>query len=263
MAAVQYTHPHLAGTLFSIQRMMLPLDALAIGGLVFSEAKMFQVATDNNKALNKAFILTIILGGVLTLYHWGETTPSLTSYLKEKVSQIQLDHLTIDGTPPISLRIMQWIYGSRFFLTLALATFSSNKKVLIAAAILNGVTALKLSHLTWICFQRIYQNEVGLPGNVSSVTTRFHFMISNPQVIIPNEEALKEILFNIYDYSSVFFKNSYWKATYYQYRTLKIDVSIIFKPLNINGFDFFKLLQSWGGKASINSYGTGYLSFST
>ena len=262
MAAVQYTHPHLAGTLFSIQRMMLPLDALVIGGLVSSEAKMFQVSIENNKVLNKAFILTIILGGVLTLYHWGETSPSLISHLKEKVSQSQLDNITIDGTPPISLRVMQWVYGSRLFLTLAIASFSTNKKLLIAAAILNGATALKLSHLTWICFQRIYKNEVGLPGNVSS-TTRFHFMIPNPQVIIPNEETLKEILFNIYNYSTTFFKKSTWSASYDQYRTLKIDVSVIPQPLKINGFDFFKLLQSWGGKATINSYGTGSLSIST
>ncbi len=265
MALVQYTHPHLAGTLYKVQKWMLPLDGLVMCGLVFSENKIFP---DKKTALLTALALTAILAGGITLYAYLKKPTSLISHLKDRVSKLQLDQLVINGTPPRIHRLMQGVFGSRLFFALAIATFSSNKKLLIAAALLNGATALKLAHVTWICFQRTFKNEVGLSNYASTATPRFYFMIPNAKMMLPNDLALTDTLSQIYDYTSTLFKDSkwdvYWKVFRNEYgfetgRKLMFDVTVPPSPLSINGMDFIKLLHSWKGTAFSRYDGTGSL----
>ncbi len=268
MALVQYTHPHLAAPLYKTQKALLLLDLFAVAGLFLTEDDQSKVSSEEKtEKLKWGLTLSFIVGSSIALYHWKKEPSSFNDALKGKVSKAQLKHLSVTDLPPISHRVMQVMYSSRFFIILATAALSSdNKKLLFTAALLNGLTLLKLSQVNWLCFERTYSiDQAG-----STITPRFHFMIPNPSKMFPDEETWTKTLSQIYDYTTTFFHGStkkiYWEITrqngFVSSRRLYFDYRVLRKPLEILGRDFASLLLSWGGKGYHKREGLGTLNLS-
>ena len=257
LACAHYTHPHLAGPLYKIQKLMLPLDALFLGGLVLAEqAQMTKKPYARRKTAAKvAAVASVLLAVGLALYRWKETPPSLTHHLKGIVSDETLAQIKLTSLQPTSLSFMQWSFGTRMFALLALASFSPNRRNLIAAAALSALTLLKLSTISWICIERKYAD---LHWAASSVTTRLHFTIPNPSLMTPTTEGLQHTIKTLCDYSENFFKESkwdaYWRVTkrngFEIGRVLVFDVTASPKALPFNGYDLSNLLVDWGGSVT-------------
>ncbi len=254
LACAQYTHPHLAGTLYNIQKLMLPLDLMFLSGLAIAEQK--RTTTEPyvrpEWAAKAAAAASALLAVGLILYRWKSTPPSLIHHLKGIISDDALANIKMTNLPPISLRLMQWSYGTRVFALLALASLSPNKKTHIAAAALSALTLLKLSTISWVCIERTYTD---LHWAADLVTTQLHFMIPNLNKVGSTTEQFQQTLKSLTDYSARFFEKGSWDCHWLNnyYNGVYMGRDLVFEavaspgPLSINGHDFFDLLMSWEG----------------
>ena len=101
-ALVQYTHPHLAGSIYKAQQIMLVLDVVAFGALLHTESRMFDANLENSRSLQVGMALSVILAAGLLYRSYSERPSSKTYLLEKKVSQTELSALSIDQIPPPS-----------------------------------------------------------------------------------------------------------------------------------------------------------------
>ena len=257
MAIVQYKYPHLAPSIYKAQKLMLALDLPAIIELISTETKMFQVDTGKDHALVIGFVASIAIGVFIAYDQWKTAPKSYNHHISESLSSHQLNAVTIDSSAPTIHRILQWAFISRFFLCAGLAESTENKNLLRVAAIVNALTALRLTQMAWVRIQRNFSFE---PGVHRAVKADLYFMIPNPEEWLPNDAAVQGAVQKLYDYSTEFFSGSdwdvYWLITtrhgHEVSRRLVYDVTIIPKLDTLNNIKIFDLLQSWNGAGALN-----------
>lgn len=274
----QQKYHRLAGSIYKIQKVMIGLDILAIAGKIYDYQSMHH-AELINEAIVAALAISAIALVYIFYYHRTETGKNqIDHFFKEAIPESDLANLIVNSTTPTSFRIMQWALTSKILLDLALTPDTSDEQIHLISAAIEAFTLLQLSQISWIFFERKYTMplmnhpfklfDLGLAEmtdaahksfkkSLTEVTTRFHFIVPNKKFLLPNAEAMQKTLQGIYDYSTNFFKDSfwqhYWHVTYHYNievsRRLIMNAQISPRSLKIGDIDYSNLLTSWSGHA--------------
>ena len=277
LVLAQQKYPHLAGSIYKIQKIMIGLDVLAIAGKIYDYQSM-QNAEWGNEAIFGALAASALALGYILYYHGTETGKDLIDHFKGVVPEGDLANLTVNSTTPTSFRVMQWVLTNKILLDLALAPTAPNEQIHLISAAVEAFALYKLSQTNWIFFERKHTMplmnrpfklfDLGLSettdaaresfeNSLTEVTTRFHFIVTNEKLLLPDAESMQKTLQGIYDHSTKFFEDSfwqhYWHVTYHHgvevSRRLIINAQILPRSLKIGDIDYSNLLTSWGGSA--------------
>lgn len=277
LVLAQQKYPHLAGSIYKIQKVMIGLDVLAIAGKIYDYQSM-QNAEWGNEAIFGALAISAVALGYILYYHRNETGKDLIDHFKGVVPESDLANLTVNSTTPTSFRVMQWVLTNKILLDLALAPNAPNEQIHLLSAAVEAFALYQLSQTNWIFFERKHTMplmnrpfklfDLGLAetteaaresfeNSLTEVTTRFHFIVSNEKLLLPDAESMQKTLQGIYDYSTKFFEDSfwqhYWHVTYHHgvevSRRLIMNAQILPRSLKIGDIDYSNLLTSWGGSA--------------
>ncbi len=277
LVLAQQKYPHLAGSIYKIQKVMIGLDILAIAGKIYDYQSM-QNADWGNEAIFGALAISAVALGYILYYHRTETGKDLIDHFKGVVPENDLTNLTVNSTTPASFRVMQWVLTNKILLDLALAPSAPNEQIHLISAAVEAFALYQLSQTNWIFFERKHTMplmnrpfklfDLGLAetteaaresfeNSLTEVTTRFHFIVSNEKLLLLDAESIQKTLQGIYDYSTKFFEDSFWQHYWhvtYQHgvevsRRLIMNAQILPRSLKIGDIDYSNLLTSWGGSA--------------
>ncbi|MCP5506028.1 MAG: hypothetical protein H7A38_04005 [Chlamydiales bacterium] len=265
LTAVQHVDPKLAPLLYRVQSYALPLDALLAGAFFVSEAKMFNVDPKKDKTLLISAAIAILAFSLLIAYDWKKKGTDLTSLLTSSLPEEALKNLKItDHSPGIHL-LLEKIYFAKFFIPLAAASFSTNRNVLLLAALINGLNFAKMASVNWISFERTYTGSV--LGCADSATPRLYVFLPNPGKLFKGENPLQQAVQSLYEFTNTFFDKSSWHG-YWRVITrngVKIGRKLIFdatihpQEWLVNGINLFDFVRHWSGTAYRRYDGVGQL----
>ncbi len=277
LVLVQQKYPHLAGSIYKIQKIMIGLDILAIAGKIDDYQSMQNEEWEDEAIFGTLAISAVALGYIL-YYHKTETGKDLIEHVKGVIPENNLANLTVNSTTPISFTVMQWMLTNKIILDLALAPHAPNEQIHLLSAAVEAFALYKLSQIHWIFFERKYTMPLmnrpfklfdltlaettnaareSFEHSLTKVTTRLHFIVSSEKHLLPDAESMQKMLQGIYDYSTKFFEDSfwqhYWHVTYYCgveiNRKLIMHAQIFPRSLKIGDVDYFDLLTYWEGNA--------------
>lgn len=263
-ACKQVSHPTLSR--FNQAIYLLPLDLVAIGLLNQKEAvhngmqpSIFDVSS-RTKAIAAVTMMAIL---VFTLYRRNTANNDLSSLLSGKVAPENLKDLKITTSLPSKQHLLEGVLGAKFLITLAVASRSRNRALLLCAAFINALTLRQWMKGQWLRFQRTY--DVSFSRYASTATPSFQFLV--PYSIDPdqNTPSLRALVESIYDHTTHLFKESSWWATRYigERTYLVYEATILPQKWLHRGIDLFEYLFSKGGTAYSSWNGLGSLLLKT
>jgi len=265
LAYMQYRKPHLARSIYKMQLAMMCADgvrSLTVGKMSRRVFPLF-VATS---ALTFAYIFMLE----------KDLSSSALEKLKSRIPEADLQNIKIGTLPPFSYKLMKWLLVNKILVDLTDIPNSDQKKFLYSSALIGALSLYYLSKLNWLSFERkitrpldnhsirMFENVSTFPKElnnsvantfkrrVQSTTIRLQFLDSSSILFSDNGEAIRAI----YDYTTDFFKDSFWECyleVSSQSKKLKVEAQVLPGKVNFHGINLFKLLNSWSGSVDVSN----------
>ena len=262
---MQYRKPLLARSIYKMQLAMMCVDgvrSLTVGKMSRWVFPLF-VATS---ALTFAYIFMLE----------KDLSSSALEKLKSRIPEADLQNIKIGTLPPFSYKLMKWLLVNKILVDLTDIPNSDQKKFLYSSALIGALSLYYLSKLNWFSFERkitrpldnhsirMFKNVSTFPEelnnsvantfkrSVKSTTIRLQFLDSSSTLFSDNGEAIRAI----YDYTTDFFKDSFWEC-YLRIsssgKELSAEAQVLPGKINFRGMDLFNLLNSWSGSVDVSN----------
>lgn len=259
LAYMQYRKLLLARSIYNVQLAMMCADGvrtLTIGKMSRQVFQLF-VATS---ALTFAYIFMLE----------KDLCPLVLEKLKSKIPEGDLQNIKIETLPPFHYKLMKWVLVNKVLVDLTDIPNLDQKKFLYFSALIGALSLYYLSKLNWISFERkiirpldnhsirMFKNVFRFPeelnnsvastfkNGVESTTLRLQFLDPSSMLFSDNGEGIRAI----YDYTSDFFKDSFWECyleVSSQSKKLKVKAQVLPGKIDFQGMNLFELLDSWSG----------------
>lgn len=257
LAYMQHRKPLLARSIYKMQLAMMCVD----GARSLTVGKM-------SRHLFPLFVATSALTFAYIFMLEKDLCPSALEKLKSKIPEADLQNINIGTLPPFSYKLMKWLLVNKILVDLTDIPNSEQKTFLYSSALIGALSLYYLSKLNWFSFERkitkpleghsirMFENVSLFPkelnnsvantfkNGVESTTIRLQFIDSSSILFSDNGEAIRAI----YDYTTDFFKDSFWECYLFSSSTgkeLRVEAQVLSGNIDFHGINLFKLLNSW------------------
>ena len=259
LAYMQHKKPLLARSIYNAQLAMMCADG--VRNLTVGEMS------------RRVFPLFVAISSLTFAYIFmleKDLHPSVLEKLKSKLPEGDLQNIKIGTLPPFSYKLMKWLLVNKILVDLTDIPKSDQKKFLYSSALIGALSLYYLSKLNWLFFERkitrpldnhsirMFENVILSPkelgssvanafkNGVESTTIKLQFIDSSSTLFSGDGEAIRAI----YDYTSDFFKDSFWECylkVSSQSKKLKVEAQVLPGKIDFHGINLFELLDSWSG----------------
>ncbi len=259
LAYMQHKKPLLARSIYNAQLAMMCADGvrnLTVGEMSRRVFPLFVAIS----ALTFAYIFMLE----------KDLHPSALEKLKSKLPEEDLQNIKIGTLPPFSYKLIKWFLVNKILVDLTDIPKSDQKKFLYSSALIGALSLYYLSKLNWLSFERkitrpleghsirMFENVSTFPkelnnsvansfkNGLESTTIRLQFLDPSSILFADNGEAIRVI----YDYTTDFFKDSFWECylkVSSQSKKLKVEAQVLPGKIDFRGTSLFELLDSWSG----------------
>ncbi|QVL55125.1 MAG: hypothetical protein KFB95_07355 [Simkaniaceae bacterium] len=265
LAYMQYRKPLLARSIYKMQLAMMCADGvrnLTVGEMSRRVFPLFVAIS----ALTFAYIFMLE----------KDLHPSALEKLKSRIPEADLQNIKIGTLPPFSYKLMKWLLVNKILVDLTDIPHSDQKKFLYSSALIGALSLYYLSKLNWLSFERkitrpleghsirMFENVSTFPKElnnsvadtfkrrVESTTISLQFLDPSSILLADNGEAIRAI----YDYTTDFFKDSFWECYLLSSSTgkkLRVEAQVLSGKIDFHGINLFKLLNSWSGSIDVRN----------
>lgn len=263
------THPHLATSIFRIQKFLLVTDVIALTYTYYYLYQKVSLKFKVEENWAKVALASSMIGLTVISY---VAVSQLSVYWKSAIClkdvlsnlpvspEILKDVVSITWNAPLIHKVIQTLYLNRAIATFALAFFSTHKRLNLTSAVAQVYSLFNISMLPWI---EIVKRISDGPVNLTNLKAKAYFMtypgcLKDPSHLASTVKSIVEYMHNLFKNSSWY---SYWNVTYQN--GVEIGRRLVYEvtPKNLSLEACRCSLKPYLGDLSISAYNILYKTF--